>query len=610
MSLSDTQIKRIAQLTFREPYSLNQISTHIQASYREVYDFFRTKKGQSLFTVKRPWIETIEEADPKLTGGKKKFFNKLTKNPDTLVRLSPNGFYLITAGANLKPTNQNSKIPQQEGKNNFKIEKQIFRKLNYSAKILEALENEILKPEDLPRKNYPGSDNYYQIINNNLPAGWSLPEGMQNIDETHIYSNYEESQEVPIETDYTFDRACELYERSLYQKFEPFKLGKCGPERWEAVHKLIRAKVKRFGYTIPGQENPENRVFIKENEDIKDECVELFENYLERTKRECLVLLPKKDIWGEPVLLPNANRFNNEAKRMEARIRFENIFNDASRTYKNAIMLTLTSGQWHRNIFEDFKAFQENFNKLITRLRKEAKDSRVKDLVKKNPEFLRVKIPKHSITAKKEYPQQEQETDFTHFKRVKQECKTHNKEATELRKAAKEFIKSDNSLKLPYLCVREFQKNGNVHYHIIIFGIKWLKRNDEISRIWEEYGQGKITKINKIGWNEERGYIWGPGQAPEDSKGRQPLEYLKKYLLKGQYADRNPEAALLYWVFNSRFYTYSSSLLSDMHKPRPYKSKGLYEFAGVWEGGYWYQNGELSIFLDWSDNLLSNTGDT
>jgi hypothetical protein len=75
-------------------------------------------------------------------------------------------------------------------------------------------------------------------------------------------------------------------------------------------------------------------------------------------------------------------------------------------------------------------------------------------------------------------------------------------------------------------------------------------------------------------------------------------------LLKGQYAEKNPEAALLYWVFNSRFFTFSSSLLSDEHKPRSYISKGLYIYAGIVEGGYWVDNGDYLYCVELADPPL------
>jgi hypothetical protein len=680
MSLSNVQVRGIARLTFENAYTMPQLAKLINCSYREVYDFFRTKRSRELFNVvKRPWVEVLEEADPKLSRGIRTHYKKWIQDPDVWVRLAPKGFDLITAGANLKPEICPCSEPENRQQKRYlarKTEKQIFRKLNYPQLVRNALAAGDLSPSDLPIQGRPGSAKYLALVPDRedrlfqealsmeepepeearqdpqeppkpLPAGWTLSSMMQNYSETYTPAHGGAfgaggipEEEEPLALPYSQDRLYELFDQGMYKKFDPFKLGKCGPERYDAVTKLIKANIKNFGYTIDAKEENGKRKFMPRNSELFEDCVELFQDYLERTKNETLVLMPKKDLFGEPLLKPNANRFQNEEKRIQARIRFENIFGDASRKYHSAIMLTLTSGQWHRNIFEDTKKFQENFNRLITRLRKEAKDQRIADLVKRNPEFLRVRIAKNLthtpggadmagyefssdlLTPHDEKPltsfleaaesfqirtrtarrheglQGRTESDSQYFKRIKNTQKARNVTASELREAAAEYIKQDFNLKLPYLCVREFQRNGNVHYHIIIFGISWLKRNDEISRIWQEYGQGQITKINKISWNQERGYTWAAGQAPEDSKGRQPLEYLKKYLLKGQYAEKNPEAALLYWVFNSRFFTYSSSLLSDEHKPRPYISKGLYEFAGVVGGEYWMENGDYLICIE------------
>jgi hypothetical protein len=56
------------------------------------------------------------------------------------------------------------------------------------------------------------------------------------------------------------------------------------------------------------------------------------------------------------------------------------------------------------------------------------------------------------------------------------------------------------------------------------------------------------------------------------------MEYLKKYLLKGQYSIA---AGSMYWLNVSRFFTNSQSLLSDKNKTQLFVSKGPYEFAGV-----------------------------
>ena len=56
--------------------------------------------------------------------------------------------------------------------------------------------------------------------------------------------------------------------------------------------------------------------------------------------------------------------------------------------------------------------------------------------------------------------------------------------------------------------------------------------------------------------------------------------------------------ALMYWLNASRFFTYSQSLLSDENRPKPFVSKGLYEFAGVCGLGYWTYNGDTLICIE------------
>jgi hypothetical protein len=656
MSLSELQIKKMMRLTFEKPYSFSQLSRLINASYREVYDFFRTKKAKELFVFGKPWLEILDTCDLKLSKNKKQFYNKWVQNSEVLVRLSHTGFDLMTARAKVQPAFLSGRAPQNQHQaraTRAKKEKLIFRRLNYPQHILLALNAGQLEPSDLPCSKHPGSGKYFLLLENHnrgndktgirgggsegeeepfnlipgpavscvpgavdpdrdfnpavscvpglpgLPPGWLLSDMMESFREEEEQKNFDAfnfPEEELIDLPYSQDRAIELYSRFCYRKFDPFKFGKCSDERFKAITKLLRANVKNFGFTIDAKNDKGERIFIPNNEEIKEECVELFEEYMNRSSNELLVLMPKNPFSGEPIIKPNANRFNNEEKRTEARIRFENIFNDAGKTYKNAIMLTLTSGQWHNNIFEDVRAFQANFHKLITRLRKEAKDKRIKNLIKKNPGFLKTKIYKNLI----EIPEEKRKgSEFSAFHQSRKEQKIHNKMYSEFRNAASDYTKSDNSLKLPYLCVREFQQNGNIHYHIIIFGISWLKNNDEIEKIWKEYGQGTITKTNKIKFNEERGYIWERDSAPKDSKGRQPLEYLKKYLLKGQYGDKYPETSFLYWVFNSRFFTFSSSLLSDEHKPRPYISKNQYEFWGTCGGGFWSYVGDMLVCYEY-----------
>lgn len=328
----------------------------------------------------------------------------------------------------------------------------------------------------------------------------------------------------------------------------PF-LGRCGPERFAAVMEILKKHIQNFGYTIPDPKNASDkkkRIFVPRNEESLELILENFDNYIDRTSEETLILMPKNDVFGDCLALPNENRFNSSRKKAETRIRYENLFSDAGATYKGAVLLTLTTKQsWHENVFAANKDFQQNWNKLITRLRKEKKDNRLHELTKRNL--------KNPFFSKPE---------------------------------AREYIKGDKSLKLPYICVREFQKNGNVHYHALIFGQPFLKDIQEIKKIWVDYCQGEQVDIQAVRFDPERGYVW-MHDAPRDAAGRQPLEYLKKYLLKGQYT----ESGAMYWLNASRFFTYSPQILREDHRPVKIPSLGYYYFAGVVEGVLWDSEG-------------------
>lgn len=710
MSLSISQVKSIGRLTFDKPYTYQQLANLIHASKREVYDYFRTKKAEGLFNIiKHPWTEILEEADPKLAKGKRTHYKKWVQDPAVYVRLSAQGYQnffgalrgstkqplgLTYCDAKLKPefcgagagpTRQRERLKDRQ------LQKEVFRKLNYSQQVLELLQVGALTPRDLPRSGFPGSNKYLALypeksgsfseFESIQEASISLPEASISLPEASIalpeaYNAYQEAYnaqcnslgELPegwarfdqsfqektdstqafgscglpygeelLELPYSWDLAFSNFDKDMWKKFNHIKWGKCGEERREAISLILKNQVKNFGFTIDKLDKFGNRIFIPQNEEIKDQIEMLFYDYKQRTTNECLVMLPKKDYFGLPLLLKNANRFNDEQKKIVLRLRYENLFRDASSRYKSAVMVTLTTDQkLHANMFEANKTHQDNWNRLIIRIRKEAKDERIRDLIRKNPEFLKVKVPKHifeipsgselaayefSSDVLTPHPQKslqafleasnsfqcrtrarriheglqgDDESDSQYFKRIQKQERLHNVSAAELRAAAEEYIKSDNSLKFPYICVREYQKNGNVHFHIIIFGIRWLMPAKKLSQLWEEYGQGSQVNLNAIRLDEERGYVWESGEAPEDSQGRQPMEYLKKYLLKGQYFD---DASTQYWLNSSRFFTYSQSLLSDENRTQPIVSKGYYEFAGVCCLGLWVQNGDDFVCL-------------
>ena len=130
--------------------------------------------------------------------------------------------------------------------------------------------------------------------------------------------------------------------------------------------------------------------------------------------------------------------------------------------------------------------------------------------------------------------------------------------------------------RLPYIAVYEFtppsDKDGNpkrsglLHCHMILFGRRWLMKTSEISRIWDQCGQGIIVKPMSLRNDPQHGWLWTRAK-PEDSGGRDPQQYLKKYLVKALNAR---EGFDLYWAFNKRFYTYSRRLYDP---ETPFRSK-------------------------------------
>ena len=239
---------------------------------------------------------------------------------------------------------------------------------------------------------------------------------------------------------------------------------------------------------------------------IAPECSDLFEKYLEDIGTKVLHLQPdpSKKLFGPPLYLAYQTRFNSVQRKIEMREKYERIWQNALNNYKRAVMVTLTTDpKQFRNLTEANKAIQKNWNKLITRMRKDSKK------------------------------------------------------------------------KLKYLCVREFQKNGRLHLHAVVFGIGYLINVKKLSKIWNKYGQGKIVHTHSL-INKNNAWTWDRAK-PDDAKDKSPVDYLKKYVSKAQ---NDTHAQFQYWMTESRFYTYSYSLLDN---EKPPIQEPLYVYVGVRE---------------------------
>jgi len=118
------------------------------------------------------------------------------------------------------------------------------------------------------------------------------------------------------------------------------------------------------------------------------------------------------------------------------------------------------------------------------------------------------------------------------------------------------FLRRRFKKKIDYINVAEFQRNGIIHFHIVIFGFRWLMSQRELSKIWKKYGMGEIVYIYRLKFSDNEGDFIFYRNKPKNTKTNSIVEYLVKYLKKAFY-DKSELA--LFWLTNKRFFTYSST---------------------------------------------------
>lgn len=121
-----------------------------------------------------------------------------------------------------------------------------------------------------------------------------------------------------------------------------------------------------------------------------------------------------------------------------------------------------------------------------------------------------------------------------------------------------------------WIKVTEFQKNGRIHYHIIIFGINWLDHKGVIQYKWKQRGGGPVLDIHTIRQEPIRGWVWARS-SPSEASGQKPGDLLASYLEKSM----SQAHGSLYWVMGVRSWTCSKNLLPEKlqpKKPEPIRS--------------------------------------
>ncbi len=277
-----------------------------------------------------------------------------------------------------------------------------------------------------------------------------------------------------------------------------------------------------------------------ELQEILDKFKKPFQRYIDEIHDKAIVLCPfgRADKIDQDILklIPYRTRFTDKFRQLTNLDSYDGTWETSKRYYKNAVFVTLTTAPgMHENLWLADRHFAVAWNRYMSLL------------------------TKRNIKA---------------AKRAGQYDKKH-------------------SYRPKYLCVYEFQHNGLLHCHAILFGIDRIANDKQISFDWERCGQGKITKqiplVNKNntwGWKHEKPKDAGKDETPE--------KYLRKYLQKAIHDHVDFE---LYWAVNKKFFSKSRSIIPNDHpdaknkktKAQRIKIPPMWEFLGTISGGIFPQ---------------------
>lgn len=143
-----------------------------------------------------------------------------------------------------------------------------------------------------------------------------------------------------------------------------------------AKFKQTEQKPKKKGYCYRyGKVGPERRVAINQVmhtmdiRNVEDPCSDQFHNYIEKVNSATITLIPDPDKFfsGDLVYLPYKTRFNDEGRKVEQLKKYERIFDESAKLYKNAVFLTLTiDPKMQHNLWTCNKEMPRAFNKLMS----------------------------------------------------------------------------------------------------------------------------------------------------------------------------------------------------------------------------------------------------
>jgi hypothetical protein len=285
-----------------------------------------------------------------------------------------------------------------------------------------------------------------------------------------------------------------------------------------------------------------------------------FDNYVEDIADLKCCLIHKED--GHIKLIDYQTRFTDETRKDGVIARFYRTIEKATETYNTGVFLTLTSyppseGSHHQHrssLWHVNRYFARTWNAYISLLQKRKRAARRDELLD---------AMRYQVKKTRAFIIQEGKVKLTREERTKALAPMHQE-----------------NFRPKYLMVYEFQKNGMIHGHCTIFGQQWLDSFEQIKSDWQRLGQGERIHVYGIK-NDGAGWTWAKG-SPQDSRNRQPIDYLMKYLGKGV---RLSQGHGMYWAVNKRFFTGSQALTHDKDLPvEMEKLPAHYDFLGTIKG--------------------------
>lgn len=259
---------------------------------------------------------------------------------------------------------------------------------------------------------------------------------------------------------------------------------------------------------------------------------EAYNSYVTKIDRERIVLVDPLNP-AEYLILPYRTRFNDKHRQLANLDTFEGKFSDAEKYYDSAVFLTLTTDPaMHKTLWHANRHMAPAWNRYMSLL------------TKRNIIHFKEGIEKADRPALKKAGL----TDA--------EIETYQK-SREYRRYLNDQVASQNRSWRPRsICCNEFQGNGLIHSHIMIFGTSWIDLKSQIETDWKRCGQGQIVDVCAVRRTPE-GWTWA-GAKPADAKGDEDAKtYLKKYLNKALFDKKGFEH---YFTVNKRFFTASRSM--------------------------------------------------